>query len=151
MPPKKRLMHQGTLLLPASLPGLHALLTPAVAHAFDTLRVGAALREKEQWYAIHGPPHPVQEFEIAHGKERDAYNDRRLERAFRARNGARTPRGFCDFFGRLNGGTVHAVPVTGPFATQRPTSRDILERWHAITGRHGHPSIPSFRTTYRLR
>jgi AraC-like DNA-binding protein len=148
MTPRKRLKHQGTLLLPASLPGLHALLTPAVAHAFDTLRVGAAFKEKEQWYAIHVPPHPVQEFEVAHGKEaeRDAYNDRCLERAFE-KNETVLGRhaGFCDFFVPIGtGGTVHAVLVTGPFATERPTSRDILERWHGITGRHGHPSDPEF-------
>jgi AraC-like DNA-binding protein len=127
---------------------LHALLIPAVAHAFDTMRVGAALREKDQWYAIHTPPNPIQEFELAHGREaeRDAYNMRCIDRALRKDETVLGRHaGFSDFFVPIGTEhTVHAVLVTGPFSTERPTSRDILERWFAITGRHGHPSDPEF-------
>jgi AraC-like DNA-binding protein len=128
---------------------LHALFTTAVAHAFDTSRVGAALREREQqWYAIHIPPDPIQEFELTHGKEteRDAYNERCLERAFRSNETVLGRHaGFSDLFVPIGAdGAVHAVLVVGPIATARPTSRDILERWYDITGRHGHPSDPEF-------
>jgi AraC-like DNA-binding protein len=130
------------------MPGLHALFTTAVAHAFDTLRIGAALREREQWYAIHIPPYPVQEFELTHGKEteRDDYNERCLAQAFRSGETVQGRHaGFTDLFVPIGAdGTVHAVLVVGPIATARPTSLDILERWHVITGRHGHPSDPEF-------
>jgi AraC-like DNA-binding protein len=145
---QRKRVRQGTILLPASLPGLHALLTPAVAHAFDTMRVGASLREKHQWYAIHALPHPVTEFELAHGREadRDAYNARCIQRAIRKNETVLgRHRGFSDLFVPIGtGDAVHAILVTGPFATERPTSRDVLERWHGITGRHGHPSDPEF-------
>ncbi|HEV8246503.1 MAG TPA: AraC family transcriptional regulator [Polyangiaceae bacterium] len=145
---KKRWLPHDTILLPASLPGLHALLTPAVAHAFQTLGIGASLREKDQWYAIHVPTHAIYDFEIAHGREaeRHAYNMRCIERCQRKHEpvlGAHA--GFFDFFVPVGtDDTVHAVLVSGPFATARPTSGDVLERWHALTGRRGHPSDPEF-------
>ncbi|HEV8248289.1 MAG TPA: hypothetical protein VGP93_21080, partial [Polyangiaceae bacterium] len=122
---KKGPKHHPRILLPASLPSLHALLTPAVAHAFDTLRIGAALRDKDEWYAIHVPQPQPTWFELAHGREaeRDAYNDRCTEQARRTRKAVLGQHaGFFDFFVPIaTGDTVHAVLISGPFSTARPT------------------------------
>jgi AraC-like DNA-binding protein len=134
--------------LPASLPGLHALLTPAVAHAFETLRIAAAIRARDEWYAIHTPLPLITWFELSHGKEteRDLYNGRCLDRALsEGRTILGRHAGFSDLFVPIDAhGHVHAVLVTGPFLTERPTGTDILERWRWITGRQGHPSDPEF-------
>jgi hypothetical protein len=59
------------LPLPAALPNLHALLVPVVAHAFETLRVAAALRDDVQWYAVHAPAQPLLAMELEHQREHD--------------------------------------------------------------------------------
>ncbi|HEV8244465.1 MAG TPA: AraC family transcriptional regulator, partial [Polyangiaceae bacterium] len=37
-----------------------------------------------------------------------------------------------------------AILITGPFATARPTSAEILERWRGLSGRQGNPADPEF-------
>jgi AraC-like DNA-binding protein len=134
--------------LPAGLPGLHALITPAAAHAFETLRVGASINEETQWHAIHGPPIKVINFETAHGRERERelYNDRSIAQARRTGKPVLGQHaGFSDFYVPIvERDQVYAVLVVGPFATRRPTSSDLLDRWHWLSGRRGHPSDPEF-------
>ena len=53
--------------------------------------------------------------------------------------------GFCDLFVPIIvAGEAWAYVVTGPFATERPTSTEILRRWLQLTGRQGHPDDPEF-------
>jgi AraC-like DNA-binding protein len=134
--------------LPAGLPNVHAVLVPAVAHAFETLRISAALRDEVQWHAIHSPPQPLHAMELEHGKERErqAYNNRCSEKARRQKKTVLGHHaGFSDFFVPIaTSEKVHTLLVTGPFATARPTSTDLLQRWHWLTGRRGHPSDPEF-------
>jgi AraC-like DNA-binding protein len=145
---KPRKPFKGPEPLPAALPSLHALLSPAVAHTFDTLRIGATLRDRGgEWHAIHAPP-SVTGFELAHGKgtDRNLYNERCFVRVYRERKTVHGKHaGFHDFYVPIAAhGTVHAVLATGPFSISRPTSSEILERWHWLTGRHPHPSDPEF-------
>lgn len=134
-------------MLPASLPGLHALLSPALANVFEALGISATLRDKADWYALHGQPNLVNS-EVSHGQgvDRNYYNVRMLaqvEKTLQIAMGQH--RGVCDFFVPIgSGGTLYAILVTGPFLLRRPTSADLLERWHSLTGRHGHPSDPEF-------
>jgi AraC-like DNA-binding protein len=53
--------------------------------------------------------------------------------------------GFSDLFVPIvvEGRTV-AVLASGPFSIRRPTSNDVLNRWHWLTRRRGHPSDPEF-------
>src|SRR5882672_3526323 len=140
--------HPPRFPLPASLPGIHALLTPAVAHAFETLRIGATIRADNEWYAIHAPPDQITLFELSHGREteRDAYNAHGIEQAWgTGRTVLGQHAGHSDYFVPVySGGKVRAVVVTGPFATRRPTAADLLERWRAITGKHGRMSDREF-------
>ena len=41
-------------------------------------------------------------------------------------------------------GKVEAFLVVGPFATARPTSAEILERWRELTGQQGHAADLEF-------
>jgi len=41
-------------------------------------------------------------------------------------------------------GQIEALLVCGPFATRRPTTSEISERWNRLTGRQAHPSDPEF-------
>src|SRR3954462_223043 len=53
--------------------------------------------------------------------------------------------GFHDLYVPIaSGGTIHAILATGPFSLSRPTSSEILDRWHWLTGRHPHPTDPEF-------
>jgi AraC-like DNA-binding protein len=56
-----------------------------------------------------------------------------------------THAGFCDWFVPVTSrGRLRGILATGPFASSRPESATILERWRRLTGRHGHPSDPEF-------
>ena len=95
----------------------------------------------------HGEPN-VSTFEIEHGVllERGPHNERCFARARRDRATAIGKHaGFHDMYVPIvNEDGVHGFIVTGPFATARPTSTDILERWRFLTGRQGHPGDPEF-------
>jgi AraC-like DNA-binding protein len=134
-------------LLPASLPGVHALFSPALVNAFETLVIGATLRDKNEWYALHSPP-SVTGFEIAHGRgvARNDYNEGLITRV---RNEGKIllgqHAGMFDYFVPIGSqGEPYAVLITGPFLTRRLNGAELLERWYSITGRHGHPSDPEF-------
>jgi AraC-like DNA-binding protein len=125
------------------------LLSIAVAHTFETLGIGATLRDSaNEWHAIHSPPEGVMGFELAHGKgtDRNQYNERCFSRVYRDRKTVHGKHaGFHDFYVPIMvGDTIHAVVATGPFAISRPSSAEILERWHWLTGQHPHPSDPEF-------
>src|SRR5262245_5451693 len=123
------------------------LLSQRHAATFQLLRVGASIQRGPDWYRIFDTP-SITSFEPAHGKSQDryVYNDGTV---IRVRKERRTllmeMAGFFDFFVPIGTPSrVDAVLVTGPFATRRPRSEDIQERWRWLTGRQGHPSDPEF-------
>jgi AraC-like DNA-binding protein len=124
-----------------------AILPQALASTFQLLGLGASIRDSGNWHAVNGS-HGVLAFELAHGKgpERNAHNDLCTDRARREKRSVLGHHaGLADFFVPiLVDGAVVGTVVCGPFATARPTSTDMLERWRWITGRHGHPSDPEF-------
>ncbi len=128
-------------LAPPVLPPWPGLLTPVVARAFSELRVGISLWVTgDFWYPIHIMLN-VTEFEYDRGvaAHRWSYNSRNFTRVRRELRSVRSEhRGFSDMFVPLvDGGEVRGVFVVGPFATSRPTSAEVLERWHGITGGQG--------------
>src|SRR5262249_45723061 len=86
--------------------------------------------------------------EMEHGRlgDRYEYNERCLQRARRDKSTVVGKHaGFCDLFVPIIiDEKVRAYVVTGPFATSRPSSADILQRWQQLTGRQGHPDDPEF-------
>jgi AraC-like DNA-binding protein len=124
-----------------------ALLIPAFCKVFQDLRVSSSLWVDSYWAAIYGEPSVVT-FEIEHGVllERGPHNERCFTRARRERTTVIGKHaGFHDMFVPIvDGAGVHGFIVTGPFATARATSTDILERWRFLTGRQGHPADPEF-------
>jgi AraC-like DNA-binding protein len=125
---------------------LHSFQSPLVASSFQFLRIGASLFDGENWFAIHAPLN-LSFFELAHGKsaERHGYNNRLVKRVMRERKTVLAEyAGFHDFFVPVGMDRIESVLISGPFATERPTSTGILERWRWLTGRHGHPSDPEF-------
>jgi AraC-like DNA-binding protein len=126
----------------------HSLLAPLATYVFKVLRVSAAVWEHDiEWWPLHDEP-SVRVFEVEHGRdrERNAYNGKRLAQACKSRRIVRGELGgLSDFFVPIVArGHVVAVLATGPFATARPTSAGILERWRFLTGRQGHPADPEF-------
>src|SRR6476659_7494067 len=123
------------------------LLTQRLAATFQFLRVGASIQRGTEWFLIYGAP-SMGQFEAAHGKSQDRYdyNDSTVARVRKERRTHLvTLAGFSDFFVPIGTKSrVHAVLVTGPFATHRPKSEEVLERWRWLTGRQGHPSDPEF-------
>jgi AraC-like DNA-binding protein len=135
------------MMLKPRAPRPPAVLIPIMTRVFEELRVGAALYQLGQWpLVIHEAP-SLLVYEIAHGvvDDRYAYNNRCLEHT-RRRGVTIQGRhsGFSDLFVPVGAGRDRPVLVTGPFATARLTSADILERWRSLTGRQGHPSDPEF-------
>jgi AraC-like DNA-binding protein len=120
------------------------------AHIFGLLDVAASIWDSGVWHDVCERPysHDVRGFEAEHGIEweRHRYNERCLAEARSSRaTVVATHAGLNDLFVPIcAGGRADAVLVTGPVATARPTSTDILERWRVITGRQGHPSDPEF-------
>jgi AraC-like DNA-binding protein len=134
----------------------YAFLVPGLANLFQALRVSAAIREEDHprvtegfgWRAIHSTATSIFDLEVAHGVlgERHRYNARAMQSAKRSRKLVRGEHaGASDLFVPIIlGGRVPAILVTGPFSRAWPTSEEVLSRWHAITGRQGHPSDPQF-------
>jgi AraC-like DNA-binding protein len=137
------------------------LLIPHVCKIFDDLEVGASLHilgENEgvirpklwrqgAWTDIHSIS-SLLNFEVEHGliSKRHVYNGRCMRQVQRTqRTVLGRHAGFADLFVPVGAvGKVQAVLVSGPFATERPTSTDILERWRAVSGRQGHPADREF-------
>jgi AraC-like DNA-binding protein len=126
----------------------HALLAPIISRVFRALRVGASLRHlKNWWFSLHDEPNVIA-FEVEHSRsvERGRYNARQIAKAQRTRRAC---------LGEFRGTSDICVPIVaarevlgfliaGPFARERPTSIDILERWRSLTGRQGHLSDAEF-------
>jgi AraC-like DNA-binding protein len=113
---------------------------------FSDLGLGASLLDGQTWYPIHTAQGTLS-FEFSHGAEtpRWAYNERCLAQARRAGKPLRGEyAGFSDLFAAIGGRSGAWSLVVGPFAVARPTSGDILSRWHALTGRPAHASEPEF-------
>jgi AraC-like DNA-binding protein len=130
-------------------------LLPGVANLFEEIGLCAAVLDgpwapsgrQGLWYAFHVQP-SMPDFEMEHGleRERDRYNRRCMAEARRTRRIVqKNHAGFSDrFVPVVVGKEVPAVLAAGPFLTSRPTSADILQRWHKITGRHGDMGDPEF-------
>jgi AraC-like DNA-binding protein len=75
-----------------------------------------------------------------------AYGGRCLEQARRDKGLVRGKHvGLCDLFVPVHDEkTIRGFLVVGPFATARPTSAQILDRWLDITGTRGRIADPSF-------
>jgi AraC-like DNA-binding protein len=125
----------------------HSLVVWAIGSVFEALHVSAALHDGRFWWAIHDEPNVVL-FEVEHGVEtaRWRYNDRHFASVRRLKKSlVGQHAGFSDFFVPVvKGGHVVATLVTGPFQTAYPTSRQVLERWRRMTGRHGDPADREF-------
>jgi AraC-like DNA-binding protein len=128
-------------------------LATIVAPVFEELGVGAALhvsstaRTFEQWYPLFIPTGVMQfEYDFAVANRRWRYNSVCLVRARRERApllGRHA--GFSDFFVPVGAvESAFGTLVAGPFATARPTSADVLARWRALSGGHGHLGDPAF-------
>jgi len=127
------------------------VLIPSACKVLQDLGVSASICFEGFGYAYWHPfsEHPsVVAFEMEHGRVNDRfeYNDRHLRRARRERSTVvGRHAGFYDLFVPIIvAGEPWAYVVTGPFATARPTSADILRRWLQLTGRQGHPDDPEF-------
>jgi AraC-like DNA-binding protein len=122
----------------------------SATNVFEWLDIALTLWEPGGWHEIHERPYAldVLGFEIEHGveAERLTYNRRSLLAARQTqRTVVATHAGFTDLFVPLRaGGRVKGVLVTGPFATRRPDSTEILERWRWLTGRRGDTEDPEF-------
>ncbi|HEV8246353.1 MAG TPA: hypothetical protein VGP93_11320, partial [Polyangiaceae bacterium] len=125
----------------------HALMAQVVAHVFTVLRISAAVENRGHWWALHEAP-SLSQFESLYGADhkRSRSNDRHLKSARDRRKSVRGENsGYSDLFVPiLTRGEVAGVLVSGPFASERPTSSDILSRFKALSGRRGHPSDPVF-------
>jgi AraC-like DNA-binding protein len=126
-------------------------LIPSACKVLQDLGVSASICFEGHGHAYWAPfqEHPnVLAFEMEHGKlgDRYEYNERCLRRARRLKSTVVGKHaGFCDLFVPIIvEDEVWAYVVTGPFATSRPTSADILRRWQQLTGRQGHPDDPEF-------
>jgi len=128
----------------------HSRAIPTVMHVFEELDIAITLWNGSFWEELHERPDlsSLIAFELEHGAEieRSTYNVRSLQRVEKTKRAVLGRRGgFCDWFVPVCiQGRVDSVLVCGPFATERSSATDILERWRAITGRQGHPADPEF-------
>jgi AraC-like DNA-binding protein len=123
-------------------------LTPVVINLFAELRVGAAINTtRDQWHPFHTCS-SITEFEFAYGvaPARWAYNERSFHEARKRKAmviGEHA--GFSDLFVPVHAaGELRGMLVCGPFATSRPTSVQVLQRWRALTDSSGRLSDPGF-------
>jgi AraC-like DNA-binding protein len=80
--------------------------------------------------------------------KRWVYNRRKFNEVFRTGKTVRGEHsGFHDLFVPLHDekGKLSGACVAGPFAMSRPSSAEVLERWHALSGSQGHVTDPQFR------
>jgi AraC-like DNA-binding protein len=125
----------------------HAVLAPIAGRVFELLGIGASLYHRGSWLDLRESI-GIAAFELEHGQdlERFAYNTRCIDETLRSRSIVHGRHaGFADLFVPVSvDGRCDAVLVTGPFATERPTAADILDRWRALTGRAGSLEDPEF-------
>jgi AraC-like DNA-binding protein len=117
------------------------------AEAFRDLSVSVSTFSHGDWVAFHAVPGVI-EVEVEHGAQplRGLYNDRCLKQVMRnKRTLLGTHAGFHDFFVPVVvDGAVNTVVVAGPFATSRPTSAAVQERWSRLTQSQGRMTDPVF-------
>jgi AraC-like DNA-binding protein len=127
--------------------GGRSMLALVASSTFRMLRVSASLWNGNSWWSLHSEPSVVL-FEHQHGVETDrwAYNSRQFSRVLASKATVRGEHGgFSDLFVPITvSRRVGAVLVVGPFATARPTSKQILARWRALTRNEGHATDPEF-------
>jgi AraC-like DNA-binding protein len=133
---------------PPPLPAWHGLLAPVAANAFGELDISVALWiSGDHWSPFHVVASVIQ-FEHQHGvgPARWAHDARSFAEVYRTRKLLlREHAGFYDLFVPvLDADSIPGVLVAGPFALSRPSSADILKRWHDLTGSLGRVSDPSF-------
>ncbi|HEV8248104.1 MAG TPA: helix-turn-helix domain-containing protein [Polyangiaceae bacterium] len=125
----------------------NGMLVPLVSKVFEDLQVAASICRGPHWFGIHHAPNLIG-FELDHGTfpDRLAYNKRCIELATSTRSSVLGEHGgLCDLFVPiLVGDQPEAFIVTGPFATMRATSSDVLSRFRAVVGRQGHLDDPEF-------
>ena len=131
-----------------SIPERQALLVPTICRIFQELRVGAAIFQDGYWpELIHGEDSLIT-FEMDYGLQGDryGYNERCFDRVRRTKASLVAQHGGLHdlFVPILIRGNAEAILATGPFMTARPTHRQILERWRALSGRQGHHADPKF-------
>jgi AraC-like DNA-binding protein len=147
-PRTQRRAARPAILTPPPLPNWQALLTPVVANIFQDISISVALWVSGAfWHPIHVVPNVIA-FESEHGVEerRHPYNAACLAKAGRERRLVRGQfAGFHDVFVPVHDESgVRGIFVAGPIATARPTSADVLERWHALAGSPARVSDPVF-------
>jgi AraC-like DNA-binding protein len=120
---------------------------PFLTTVFESLWVAASFYDLKWWYQVYGAADLLL-FEQQHGLEHDRhiYNQRIIgEVRQHGQPVLGSHAGFHDWFVPVSaGGRLRGILATGPFATSRPESATILERWRRLTGRQGHPSDPEF-------
>jgi len=122
-------------------------LSPVVAADFSWLRISVSIHASRTWRGLH-LVESVIGCEMAHDayRSRMLHNERGLAKARRERTPVlREHGGFYDLFvpfgDKADG---DAVLVTGPFAIARPTSTEVRDRWHKMTGTRAHLADPAF-------
>ncbi|HEV8247099.1 MAG TPA: hypothetical protein VGP93_15080, partial [Polyangiaceae bacterium] len=130
--------------VPAPLPRSAGLFAPVLAHTFTELGVSASLWVSGDWWHPLCETQNVTLFEYEYGvaASRHEYNRKCLSRAIEERRPLLGQHaGFRDLFVPVEDArSVPAVLVVGPFAVERPTAADVLQRWHDLTGFQGRVS-----------
>jgi AraC-like DNA-binding protein len=123
------------------------LVAPLFAEAFRELSVSVSTWTEGLWIGFHLLPNVIG-FEAEYGTEplRNLYNERSLAQVKKTgRIVIGTHAGHHDLFVPVHvGGRVHTIVVAGPFATKRPTSAAIQERWRRMTHTHARITDPAF-------
>jgi AraC-like DNA-binding protein len=144
------MLHRRTSRAIAPPPGfsrLPMLAPPILAHAFQELDVGVSSWCSGVWRSLYFAQ-SVTTIEIEQGLSalRHRYNMRCLAETQASRKIVRGKLGgLIDLFVPIvHGNRVEAIVVTGPLASARPTSGEVLARWLQMTGSHGKITDPPF-------
>jgi AraC-like DNA-binding protein len=124
------------------------LLTSLLVDAFADLGIGVSVWAGDVWRAIHLSASSVIDSELEHGltSVRSAYNLRCRERVRQSRSVVLGEHaGFHDLFVPIHDEeALQAILVAGPFARTRPSSTELLDRWHRLTSSQGRLTDPAF-------
>jgi AraC-like DNA-binding protein len=126
---------------PTPVPSWQGLLTPVLVNLFSELEVGVAMWiQKDHWHPFHSHSSAVEwEYNLGAAPARWEYNRRCFAQVLETkRTHCGSHSGLCDLFVPvLEGDNVPGILVAGPFAENRPTATDVLQRWHELTGKEG--------------
>src|SRR5450432_312420 len=131
---------------PREMPRGHAPIAAILPYLFQRIGVGLTMVDAQGWHGIHVIMVVPWELEFARESARATYNDTCLARAAEARTLVLgRHRGQSDFFVPIcRDGAVGAMLLAGPFYRRPLRSRDLLDQWRELSGRHGHLDDPSF-------